>query len=55
MDVFEPPVYLGYSTQILVIPLLRPFHSPTFDTVGEAIDCFRQLFEVIHLHSFVMS
>jgi hypothetical protein len=32
--------------QLLVTPLLRPFDSPTFDTFGEAIDCFRQLFEV---------
>ncbi|KIM37420.1 hypothetical protein M413DRAFT_77141 [Hebeloma cylindrosporum] len=45
MDVFEPPVYKGHTTQILFMPLLRPFHSPTFDTVGEGIDCFRQLFE----------
>jgi len=37
--------------QILVLPFLRPFNSPTFDTFGEAIDCFRQLFEVPRLHA----
>ena len=31
---------------ILVMPLLREFDSPRFDTLGEVIACFRQLFEV---------
>ncbi|KAL4061838.1 hypothetical protein V8B97DRAFT_1999172 [Scleroderma yunnanense] len=30
---------------IIVMPLLREYTSPPFDTVGEAIECFRQLFE----------
>ncbi|KAF7422586.1 hypothetical protein PC9H_010742 [Pleurotus ostreatus] len=30
---------------ILVMPLLRRHDSPTFDTVGEAIEFFRQVFE----------
>ena len=32
---------------IIVMPLLRPYTNPRFDTVGEAIECFRQLFEVM--------
>jgi len=31
---------------ILAMPLLREFYSPRFDTLGEVIACFRQLFEV---------
>ena len=31
---------------IIVLPLLRKFDSPRFDTFGEAIDCFKQLLEV---------
>ncbi|KAK0447882.1 uncharacterized protein EV420DRAFT_1483684 [Desarmillaria tabescens] len=30
---------------ILVLPLLRKFDDPPFDTVREVIECFRQLFE----------
>ncbi|KAJ3507885.1 hypothetical protein NLJ89_g6055 [Agrocybe chaxingu] len=33
------------DTVILVMPLLRAYDSPRFDTVGEVMDCFRQLFE----------
>ena len=32
---------------IMVMPLLREYTSPAFHTVGEAMECFRQLFEVI--------
>ncbi len=32
--------------RILVFPLLRRFDDPEFDTIGEAVDFFRQLFEV---------
>ncbi|KAH7920626.1 hypothetical protein BV22DRAFT_1020849 [Leucogyrophana mollusca] len=38
---------------LLVLPLLREYSDPRFDTVGEAIECFRQLFEgmqFIHQH-----
>ncbi|KIM38851.1 hypothetical protein M413DRAFT_419793 [Hebeloma cylindrosporum] len=45
LEVLELPDYMAHGEQILVMPLLRPFNSPTFDTFGEAIDCFRQLFE----------
>ncbi|KAI0363375.1 hypothetical protein BV20DRAFT_958445 [Pilatotrama ljubarskyi] len=30
---------------ILVMPCLHVFNHPRFDTVGEAVECFRQLFE----------
>ncbi|KAH9479885.1 hypothetical protein JR316_0008518 [Psilocybe cubensis] len=30
---------------IVVMPLLREYDSPRFDTVGEAVECFRQIFE----------
>lgn len=32
---------------IIVLPLLRPYGNPRFDTIGEAVECFRQLFEVM--------
>lgn len=31
---------------IIVMPLLRQWNSPNFETIGEAVDFFRQLFEV---------
>ena len=31
---------------IIVMPMLRPFDNPRFDTFGEVIDFFRQVFEV---------
>ena len=31
---------------VIVMPLLRTYDHPRFDTYGEAIDCIRQLFEV---------
>jgi hypothetical protein len=31
---------------ILVMPLLRDWRDPEFETVGEGVDFFRQLFEV---------
>ena len=47
LEVLDPPNQLAERrTQILVMPWLRPFNSPTFDTVGEVVDCIRQLFEV---------
>ncbi|SJL11205.1 uncharacterized protein ARMOST_14608 [Armillaria ostoyae] len=32
---------------ILVLPLLRKFDDPPFDTVGEVVECLRQIFEGI--------
>ena len=47
LDVLHPPLKEGDNdVQILVMPYLRPFDSPIFDTFGEAIECIRQLFEV---------
>jgi len=40
LEVFDLP---DDGEQVLVMPLLCPFNSPTFDTFGEAIDCFRRL------------
>lgn len=31
---------------ILVLPLLRPYDNPPMESVGEAVEFFRQLFEV---------
>lgn len=47
------PVYEVFTldgdddTVIMVMPLLRLYGDPNFDTVGEAVECFRQLFEVM--------
>ena len=46
------PVYEVFTldaeddTMIMVMPLLRPYNDPGFDTIGEVVECFRQLFEV---------
>jgi hypothetical protein len=34
---------------LLVMPLLRPFDSPRFDTIGECMDFFRQIFQASKL------
>ena len=34
------------ETRIIVMPLLLEYMHPPFDTFGEAVECFRQLFEV---------
>ena len=34
------------NIMIMVMPLLRPYTNPRFDTIGEVVECFRQLFEV---------
>ena len=34
--------------QVLVLPLLRKYDDPPFDTVGEVVDCLRQVLEVSH-------
>ncbi|CAA7263811.1 unnamed protein product [Cyclocybe aegerita] len=43
LDVLYPPE--DSRNIILVMPMLRRFDSPPFDTFGEALECFRQLFE----------
>jgi len=34
---------------IIVMPLLRRYSDPPFQTFGEVVDCLRQLFEVLDL------
>ena len=34
------------NSEILVFPLLHPFDTPRFDTIGECVDCFQQMFQV---------
>ena len=47
LDVLHLPLKDGdEDLPVLVMPFLRPFDSPIFDTFGEAIECIRQLFEV---------
>ncbi|KAJ7160169.1 hypothetical protein C8R46DRAFT_1107210 [Mycena filopes] len=45
LDVLQDPD--DDDKRVLVMPFLLPFHrpGPVFDTVGEVIDCFRQIFE----------
>ena len=31
---------------IIVMPLLKDYLRPAFETIGEAVECFQQLFEV---------
>lgn len=33
--------------ELLVMPFLRPFNSPKFITIGECVDFFAQIFDVI--------
>ena len=44
LDVLQDP--LDPDMQLLVMPLLKEFNEPPHITVGEAIDFFRQAFEV---------
>ncbi|KAI0786605.1 hypothetical protein C8Q75DRAFT_892903 [Abortiporus biennis] len=44
-DVLRPPD--DPDKIILVLPLLRNYINPTFQMFGEAVECFRQLFEGI--------
>ncbi|KAJ7060964.1 kinase-like domain-containing protein [Mycena amicta] len=43
LDVLQDPH--DDDKQIIVMPRLIRFDEPIFDTVGEVIDCFRQIFE----------
>jgi hypothetical protein len=38
---------------LLVMPLLRPYDDPRFDTFGEALEFLRQIFEVLHCSSAI--
>lgn len=44
LEVLHNPADGGF--EVLVMPLLRPFDSPRFETVGEGIDFFQQAFKV---------
>jgi serine/threonine protein kinase len=44
LDVLHPPG--EDDIMLIVMPLLRSLDSPPFDTVGEAVDFFTQIFEV---------
>ena len=39
---------------IIVMPLLKSFHDPPFETVGEVVDCVGQLIEVCTISSSVI-
>ncbi|KAJ6555187.1 hypothetical protein DFH09DRAFT_1493362 [Mycena vulgaris] len=43
LEVLNPPSIPG--TQILVMKLLRGYEDPHFDTIGEAVEFFRQIFD----------
>ncbi|KAK0239349.1 hypothetical protein EDD85DRAFT_1003614 [Armillaria nabsnona] len=40
---------------ILALPILRLFWVPPFDTVGEVVECFRQVFEVLQSDRTLMN
>ena len=46
LEVLELPDVRG--EYILVLPLLRDFDDPFFGTIGEVIECIRQICEVRH-------
>ncbi len=49
LDVLQSPHF--EDVKLVVMPRLRLFSDPPFDTVGEFIDAFRQIFEVSELFS----
>lgn len=38
---------------LIIMPLLGPWFMPLFETVGEAVECFRQIFEVSTLRASI--
>ncbi|KAH9941283.1 uncharacterized protein BXZ73DRAFT_88426 [Epithele typhae] len=46
-EVMQSP--LDDDIVFIVIPFLRPFEKPPFRTVGEALECMRQLIQGLHL------
>jgi serine/threonine protein kinase len=42
-ETLQSPLEEKYS--VLVLPLLRTFYDPQFDTIGEIVSCLKQLFE----------
>ena len=51
-DVLQSP--LDESIIFLVMPYLMRYHQLRFGTVGEAVECFRQLFEVCFLRRWCL-
>jgi hypothetical protein len=45
LEVLEMENDPDYS-MVIVMPFLRRVDSPRFDTVGEVVECLRQIFEV---------
>ncbi|KAG2336273.1 hypothetical protein BDR05DRAFT_896916 [Suillus weaverae] len=45
LDVLHVP---DEERDIMVMPLLRRYSDPSFETFGEAVECFRQLFEGLY-------
>ncbi|KAG6836482.1 hypothetical protein H0H93_007651 [Arthromyces matolae] len=43
LDVLDPPA--GSEQAFLVMPWLLDYNYPSFETIGEAVDFFRQIFE----------
>ncbi|KAH9920119.1 uncharacterized protein B0H18DRAFT_1025159 [Fomitopsis serialis] len=51
LEVLQDPIEQDIS--IIIMPILKAYHRPRFDTVGEAVDFFRQTLEglqFIHQH-----
>ena len=46
LAVLEPPSVP--SQVILVMPVLRPYDDPDFETIGEGLECLRQILKVMH-------
>ena len=44
LEVLQDPI--DTDIRIIVMPFLRRYRNPTFQTVGEAVEFFRQAFEV---------
>ncbi|KIK89992.1 hypothetical protein PAXRUDRAFT_831730 [Paxillus rubicundulus Ve08.2h10] len=48
------PIYEAFTLDdandvvVIVMPLLRAYTDPQFDTIGEGVECVRQLFEGLH-------
>ena len=47
LDVLSDPI--DDKLKLIVLPLLRPFDDPEFETVGEAVACLQQLFKARRL------
>ena len=51
-EAFDIP---GTKISILVMPVLNRFTDPEFETVGEVLECFLQIFEVSLSHFDVLA